>query len=377
MSNRSFPPPRFVFMEVNKRCNLRCTHCDFWQRDDSEKSKYLTIDQKREILTEFAALNPKGNLVICGGEPMLDFNDYFELAAAARERGLNILSVVNGTRIRRPEVAEKMINEGPHEISISLNSHVPELHDETRGVKGAFDKATKALRLLVDAKKRLGAENTRIYVMGLIFARNYKLIDGFYDFVLNDIGADQLKLNFIQPSFGHLGDVDPFFANESGVDGDELEGILKDCNEKYSLGLNPAWMGQTGMYFRSLKKISPETIERGWAAGIGTDEHICNTYERNIMIDHYGTARLCFSHAFPGKKLENSGDLTDFWTKSSAIRARMRKCNQFCGISHSVRRESSTLKGRAKLDAHLKEHGDVPPPSLLTEAVEGFKALVR
>ncbi len=376
MSSSSFPPPRFVFMEVNKRCNLRCTHCDFWQRTDDDKPNYLSIDHKREILSEFASLNPNGNLVICGGEPMLDFNDYFDLTMAARERELRVLSVVNGTRIRRAEVAEKMITDGPHEISISLNSHIPEIHDETRGVKGAFEKATRAIRLLVEAKKRLGAEDTRIYVMGLIFASNYKLIDGFYDYVLNDLGADQLKLNFLQPSFGQAGETDPFFAAESGVDGDELETILQACDQKYGLGLNPAWMGQTGMYFRSLDKISPEAIARGWGAGTGTDAHICNTYERNVMIDHYGTARLCFSHMFPGRKLVNPGDLTDFWTTSSAVRARMRKCNQFCGISHSVRRESSTLKGRAKMDAHHAEFGTVPPPSRVTMAVESIKAVI-
>jgi len=25
------PPPQFLFMHVNKRCNLRCQHCDFWK----------------------------------------------------------------------------------------------------------------------------------------------------------------------------------------------------------------------------------------------------------------------------------------------------------------------------------------------------------
>jgi len=27
------PPPRFLFVQVNKRCNLRCQHCDFWLLD--------------------------------------------------------------------------------------------------------------------------------------------------------------------------------------------------------------------------------------------------------------------------------------------------------------------------------------------------------
>ena len=81
------PPPRFVFMEINKRCNLRCTHCDFWQRNDADRDLYFQLDQKLGVLDELAAMNPNANLVICGGEPMLDADDYFDLCAGARERG--------------------------------------------------------------------------------------------------------------------------------------------------------------------------------------------------------------------------------------------------------------------------------------------------
>jgi hypothetical protein len=371
----TIPPPRFVFMEINKRCNLRCTHCDFWQRDDDDRANYFQTEQKLAVLDEFRAMNPKGNLVICGGEPMLDLDDYFDLCHGARARGINVMSVINGTRIRRPEMAERLIKEGPHEISISLNSHIPELHDETRGVKGAFDKAVRALRLLVDAKKRLGATDTRIYVMGLVFGRNYRLIDGFYDFVLNDIGADQLKLNFLQPAFGQSGDVDPFFAAESDVDGDQLEQIIKDCDAKYALGLNPLWISQVGMYFRSLAGI--KDLEKGWGASSGTTEHICNTYERNVMINHYGMARLCFSNAFAGRELKAPGDFARFWNGAAVIRAQMRKCNQFCGISHSVRRESSTLKGRQKMLDHVATNGPMPPPGMVTELMLGLREMMR
>ena len=147
-------------------------------------------------------MHPGGAVVICGGESMLDLEDYFAIAGDCRELGLRCLSVINGTRVRDPERADRMILAGPHEISVSLNSHRAELHDRTRGVKGAFAKAVKALRLLLEARARNSAD-TRIYAMGLIFDENYREIDAFYDFVLNDVGADKLKLNFIQPSFGH------------------------------------------------------------------------------------------------------------------------------------------------------------------------------
>ncbi|MEP9353766.1 radical SAM protein [Xanthobacter sp. KR7-65] len=367
-------PPRFLFLEVNKRCNLKCQHCDFWQRDDADKANYISVARRAELIGEFASLNADGTVVICGGEPMLDLEDYFALAGASRRNGIKAVSVVNGTRIRDAALAERMIREGPHEISISLNSPDPAQHDETRGVKGAFDKAVRALRLLVEARARVGG-STRIYVMGLVFGSNYRSIEAFYDLVLNDIGADKLKLNFLQPSFGQAGETDPFFAAQGEVDPDALTAILKRCDAKFGLGFNPLWVEQVGMYFRSLNRVGDRA--RGWASDGATEAHICNSYDRNIMVNHYGMARLCFSPAFPGMNLEQPGDLSRFWRSAEKIRASMRGCNQFCGISHSVRRESSTVEGRQKMLDHQHNALPVAPADSTSRLVAGLQAIAR
>jgi sulfatase maturation enzyme AslB (radical SAM superfamily) len=364
-------PPDFLFLQINKRCNLRCQHCDFWQLDDDDRPRYLSPARRREVLGEFAEMRPGGKVVICGGESMLDLEDYFDIAGTSRTLGLRCLSVINGTRVRERERADRMILEGPHEISVSLNSHRPDLHDRTRGVKGAFDKAVKALRLLIEARDRLGAD-TRIYAMGLIFDENFRELDPFYEFVLKDVGADKLKLNFIQPSFGHNAPEDGFFAGHHRVDPDVVHALIGECDVKYGLGLNPVWRDQVRMYFRSLSKAVD--VDRGWSSRTGTDEHICNTYERNIMVDHYGVARMCFSTMFPGYTLKTRGDLAKFWHSGEFIRREMRRCNQYCGISHSVRRESSTIASRRPLPVPVV----AAPPVLQRSLVDyTFKFTVR
>lgn len=343
LGQRMRTPPRFLFLEVNKRCNLRCQHCEFWLRNDNDRDSYLSPTRKSEIIAEFAEMSPFGSIVVCGGEPMLDLDEYFAICRDARGHGLRVLSVVNGTRIRSSAMADRLILEGPHDISISLNAHRADLHDRTRGVKGAFAKAVKALRLLVQARDRHPEAGGHVYVMGLVFGSNYEEIDAFYDFVLNDIGADKLKLNFIQPSFGQSGQQDPFFASESDVDARRLVEILERSDAKYGLGHNPIWRDQVGMYFDSLSGINDK--DKGWGSQSGTKQHICNTYDRNIMVNHYGMARLCFATGFRGQKLEKPGDLRTFWEGAEDIRRKMRRCNQFCGISHSVRAQSSTTAG--------------------------------
>jgi hypothetical protein len=206
---------------------------------------------------------------------------------------------------------------------------------------GSFRQASGAVRLLLEARRRHPRRGSRIYVMGLVFDENYRDLGGFYDFVLNDLGADKLKLNFLQPTFGIDAAVDPFFRDHSNVDPDELVEIMNQCDRKYGLGLNPAAIHQAGMYFRSLQANADAHI--GWGSPLGTAEHICNSYNRNIMVDHYGLAQLCFSSRFPGARLTSYGDLRRFWESAGTIRADMAKCNAPCGISHSVRREPSTL----------------------------------
>jgi MoaA/NifB/PqqE/SkfB family radical SAM enzyme len=337
--------PRFLYLQINKRCNLRCSHCEFWMRNDDDLPNYMDMARIGELIEEFSEMNPNGAVVIGGGEPMLDLDRFFGITRAARTAGLRSLSVVNGTRIRSPAMASRMIEEGVDEVSISFNSHRRELHDETRGVQGAFDKAVRAIRLLLEARKAAGA-NTRIIVMGLVFDQTYRELEDFYDFVLNDLGADKLKLNFLQPSFGHEGLGDTFFAQHARLDADELVEVIKRCDARFKLGFNPIWLSQVGMYFRSIGSF--DNLDGGWISGAHTQEHICNTYDRNIMVDHYGFARLCFSVGFRGEQLQRFGDLRKFWETSHDIRGEMVNCNLLCGISHSVRRESSTTASRGK-----------------------------
>lgn len=346
-------PPRFLFLSINKACNLRCEHCCYWNDDDRDRARYLTPERRREILEEMAVLNPKSAVVICGGESMLAQEDYFGVARECRRLGLTCLSVINGTRVQTPEMADRMITEGPHEISVSLNSHREDLHDRTRGVAGAFRKAVSALNHLLEARQRFPGARTRIYAMGLVFDENYSELEDFYDFVLNRIGADKLKLNFIQPTFGGP-KLDRFFDAHNRVDPDQLLAVLDRCEQRFQLDYNPKWKETVAVYFRTLAGMKDSA--RGWGTKSQTAETICNAWERNIMVDHYGTARLCFSDRFPGRPLAAPGDLRRFWIESGAVRRQMRSCRQLCGISHSVRRESTTRNRAAFAEPPQKQY---------------------
>ena len=340
----SIAAPEFLFLSINEICNLHCQHCDYWHTKQPELV-VMSLERQEAILREFAELSPDGKVVICGGEPMLDVNTYFRVCAVSRELGLRVLSVVNGTMIVSQAAADRAVAFGPDEISISLDGPNEETHDRLRGKKGSFAIATDAMRLLLEARKR-GSSSLKIYAMALLTASTYQHLDAWYNLVLKEIGADKLKLNALQPTFMHtrIGQRrgrDEFFAKESQVDPDELSDLLIACKVKYELDYNPRWVEQLVGYFRGLYRKLDLAV--GWDGNFQTDEHICNSPLRNIMVDLDGQASLCFSNAFEHIQLAQPGDLRRFWEGAVELRERMGKCNALCGISHSVRREHSML----------------------------------
>ncbi len=274
---------------------------------------------------------------------MLDREEYFAVAKQCMKHSLECISVVNGSNIKSEKMADRMILEGPTAITVSLNSHIEEVHDRTRGIKGSHQMAVNALRLLLASRDRL-ASTKKIYAMAVICEQNYRTLEEFYDLALNDIKADKLKLNILQPTFGpqNSGFIDYFFAENIIKDYDELIAIIHKCNKKYNLNINPAWIEMVRMYHRSVNRNQDALM--GWRGSKGTEKYICNTYERNIMVNLYGQARLCFSPIFPAYNLSKPGDLKYFWENSDFIRKRMQNCNAYCGISQCVRKENATLK---------------------------------
>jgi MoaA/NifB/PqqE/SkfB family radical SAM enzyme len=335
-------PPKFLFVDINQHCNLKCQHCMYWKRQEVALPGHISVQHRSEIIGEFARLSPGGTVVICGGESLLNPERYFPITRQCRELGLRCFSVINGTKVTDEAAAERMILEGPSEITVSLNSHRADVHDETRGRMGSFDLAVGAIRLLLDARRRLQIHKP-VYAMAVICERNYRELDDFYAFVLQDLQADKLKLNFLQPTFGPLETMadDQFYRTNVIADYEELIRILEACNRKYRLNLNPQWIRVVECYHRSVQ--ANNDASKGWL-GKGTDQPICNSYERNVMVDLFGQARLCFSNAFPGMQLARPGDLAKFWFGNDRLRRKMSKCRHYCGISHSVRRVSATQR---------------------------------
>ncbi|MBN2584707.1 MAG: radical SAM protein [Planctomycetes bacterium] len=143
------PPLRLVFWESTSRCNLQCVHCRRLDDGRDKSNDELGTDEARLMIDDLGDHWPGLILVFSGGEPLLR-DDVFDLARAARGRGLVAALATNGTLVTEA-VARRVVDAGFNRVSVSLDGARAATHDAIRGASGAFDAAMRGLRLLRDA----------------------------------------------------------------------------------------------------------------------------------------------------------------------------------------------------------------------------------
>lgn len=160
---RTFNAPLYVAWELTHRCNARCVHCYSASSPDVSTDGELSTDEALRVVDELA---DAGLMVLAfsGGEPLLR-RDWRRLAKRAVARRLTVNIGSNGSSIT-PRIAEELAGLGVRSVTISIDSHRADTHDRFRNLAGLFERATRAVRLLVDHGVRVvvGYTPTRLTV---------------------------------------------------------------------------------------------------------------------------------------------------------------------------------------------------------------------
>ncbi|UFS70313.1 GeoRSP system radical SAM/SPASM protein [Geomonas sp. RF6] len=130
--------PLTINWAVNNSCNFSCKHC--YSRSD--ESQELSFDELCQAMGKAAKA---GVLAVNfgGGEPLLR-HDLPSLAAFARSCGMRVTMNSNGYLLDAQQ-ARVLKEFGFYKVGISIDSHVPEVHDSFRGVPGSHRRAIEAL----------------------------------------------------------------------------------------------------------------------------------------------------------------------------------------------------------------------------------------
>lgn len=127
-------------------CNQCCKHC--YSRERRAENN-CCVDEDKLI----AAIEKIGASMITYtyGENLL-YNNFYEFVRKLKEKKYYQTLISNGWIIQSYEIVKKIQESGINEVCISIDSSIARKHDEHRGVKGAFEKAINAVKLLLQSQ---------------------------------------------------------------------------------------------------------------------------------------------------------------------------------------------------------------------------------
>jgi MoaA/NifB/PqqE/SkfB family radical SAM enzyme len=180
--NRLNAPATLIFF-VTSRCNLRCGHCFFWQKLNSDIDRELSIDEIQKIAK---SIDHPVSLSLTGGEPFLrkDLKEIiraFHDACGTHEVGI----ATNGTlEASTVETVHSILDEdwlSEFSVQVSLDG-LESTHDKIRGLEGSFHKSIKTIHKL--KKINVKSKDFRLYIALAVQKRNLSEIENYIQFLL-------------------------------------------------------------------------------------------------------------------------------------------------------------------------------------------------
>jgi len=140
--------PFEIVWNFTYKCNLKCKHC--YEDAGGKKRSELSTDEAKQVLDILSKMVEIGlpALSFSGGEPLAK-KDFFEIAGYAKKRIGYISIASNGTLITRDN-AKRIKDAGVDYVEISIDGATPQVHDEFRGIPGAFERATKGIKNCIE-----------------------------------------------------------------------------------------------------------------------------------------------------------------------------------------------------------------------------------
>lgn len=175
-------PAWHYFLEVTRRCNLRCSMCAF--RRYAEKNSpadlmasELRTDEWKGVIDQTGRWSL---ITFTGGEPWVrqDFDEL--LAYASQKRRTHVITnglLLNETRVHQcVELAPRSVaGHGLVSLGISIDG-TREVHDRIRGREGAFDQTMDVIRSLIACRRALSRPFPFIHVTAVIQKENVETL---------------------------------------------------------------------------------------------------------------------------------------------------------------------------------------------------------
>ncbi len=313
--------PTTVFLELSRPCNLRCKQCliHTFQNHSYELSQM----ERASLIEQVSLWKAKPRIVLTGGELFLDKERLYNTAIIARNLSVPLTMNTNGTLIKESDI-NRLPTSGIQTIVVSIDSDLESVHDELRGVKGTFRRASKTVRELSKARDIYEADFS-ILTSTILGSHNIERINEMVDY-FQGIGADSMLFQAIQPTFGDEYRADwwktssLFPKDQNQIDRaiDLLEHLKRDGRPLFQ---TIEQLEDMRDYFHNPDFLFPSR---------------CGSADRNLMIESDGNVSLCFHMDRIGLRPIGNvrvSSLIDIYNSSNAglAREKMHKCLLGCG----------------------------------------------
>lgn len=315
-------------MPASHVCNYRCRHCHIWRNERLPDT--LSRERRLEVVREFGEPAPRGTVILSGGEVTLDWEDLLEVARATWSAGLSCIVVTNGSGIDTDERAAELVGSGVTHVSISLDSHRPELHNYVRGREQAFAEATCAVRRLAEYRDA-AAPGFAVGVATVLFRENLAELPEIEALALG-LGAQFVDFQLLARTFSNAHPTrDVFFEKHFWHRPEEKEEAKRLLTSYLAPGS------------RRLGSLVKGPADLGWILryiddpDFRTERAVCGSHRTNLIVDARGDVALCFNTEaildVPAVGNVRTRALAELWRgeKAEADRRVMDVCRLNCG----------------------------------------------
>jgi MoaA/NifB/PqqE/SkfB family radical SAM enzyme len=236
-------PARHYFMEVTRRCNLRCVMCQYvnWLRDtpvSEQKQGELTCEEWSRVIDQVQRFSL---ITFTGGEPFTR-DDFMDLLARASKRTRTHL--ISNAVLLTEERARECVGLAPKRAGgagfnfagVSIEGP-EETHDKLRGLRGGFERSMTGVRALAAYRDAAGKKCPMIHLTTVIQAGNVDVLRYMPEIAVK-AGCNVMNLtlearNWELPGMGEVNPAtfDPDAMEFPRIDAKKLTQALEDTRE--------------------------------------------------------------------------------------------------------------------------------------------------
>ena len=246
--------------------------CDIWKITDARE---LSASELQRHMEDIESLGVEW-VVFTGGEPLMH-SDLFRLASMVRERGIRVTILSTGLLVAR---YAKQIMESTDDVIVSLDGPAA-VHDEIRGLPGAFDRLAEGVRAIaghsMSARCTVQAGNAEYLRATVETARKLGLKS--ISFLAADLTSTAFNRAIAWPAERQRSVAPELSALER-----EMELLIGEYPADGFILESPAKLRRIVSHFRAHYGLEPHIAPR------------CNAPWVSAVVEANGDVRPCFFH---------------------------------------------------------------------------------